>query len=132
MSGQVVFSSGVDVLFLPADISSLPINVSFSVQPDSQTQLLVHWAPPTSTTPTIDPLLILYEVVYVTPTSPPVSSGTLESYSRDYTITGLQAGTAYRVSVLVHLVGTSSGHSWVTASTYGNGNAYFITHPPLC
>lgn len=102
-------------------MDSLLGNVNFSVLANSQTQLLVQWTPPTAT-PTIDPLLFLYEVVFATPTSPSGSSGMLDSDKKDYIITGLAPGTMYNVAVLAHSVSTSSGAIWSTAYTYGNGN----------
>lgn len=82
--------------------------------------MFVQWAPPTAT-PTTDPLLILYEVVYGGQGSPLQSSGMLENYRRDYQIKDLEPGTAYNVTVLAHSVGATSNGVWNLASTYGNG-----------
>lgn len=100
------------------DINSLPENVNFIVLPDTQTQLLVQWTPLTAT-PTTDPLLILYEVVFTSPASLLQTSGLLENHRTDYLIKNLEPGTVYSVTVLAHSVQATSNGVWSTISTFG-------------
>ena len=108
------------MFLLAEDIDTLPGNLNFSVLSDSQTQLFVQWTPSTAT-PTTDPLLILYEVMFAAHGSPLQFSGMLESYRREYQIKDLKPGTSYNVTVLAHSVWATSNGVWSLASTYGNG-----------